>query len=144
MAAINQDSYFEQFRAQSFNMKWALSTSVVFCFAIFTYVALTNLSMLALLLAAPFAWWAFYKGRQSLEPEVRVFLGLIGLMCSWDIVVNLLAGHGLGEAFKALLHDARTFAFVLVLWALFTNVLLARTSFYVILASVVEKASKTT
>lgn len=141
MAAINQDSYFQQFRTQSFYMKWALSTSVVFCFAIFTYVALTNLSMLALLLAAPFAWWAFYKGRQSLEPEVRVFLGLIALICAWDIVVNLLAGHGLGEAFKALMHDARTFAFVVVLWALFTNLLLARTAFYAILVTVVIMVS---
>jgi len=122
-------------------MKWALLTSVVFCFAIFTYVALTNLSMLALLLAAPVAWWGFVKSQQGLESEERVFLGLIVLMCIWDIVVNLLAGHGLGEAFKALMHDARTFAFVVVLWALFTNVLLARTAFYAILATVVVMVS---
>ena len=141
MTTLSNSSYWEQCRAQPFHMKWALFTSAVFCFAIFTYVALTNLSMLALLLAAPFAWWMFYKNPQSLEPEVRVFLCLIALMCAWDVVVNLLAGHGVGEALKALLHDTRTFAFVVVLWALFTNVLLARTAFYAILAMVVIMVS---
>lgn len=141
MTTLGDNNYWQQCRAQPFHMKWALPTSVVFCFAIFTYVALTNLSMLALLLVAPVAWWGFIKSQQSLEPEVRAFLGLIVLMCVWDVVVNLLAGHGLGEALKALMHDARTFAFAVVLWALFTNVLLARTAFYAILASVVVMVS---
>lgn len=141
MTTTTQVSYWQQCRAQPFHIKWALFTSVVFCLAIFSYVALTNLSMLALLLAAPFAWWSFYKNQQSLEPEVRVFLSLIVLICIWDVVVNLLVGHSLGEALKALLHDMRTFAFVVVLWALFTNALLACTAFYAILATVVIMVS---
>jgi O-antigen ligase len=141
MTDLNDNSYWQQCRVQPFHMKWALLTSVVFCFAIFTYVALTNLSMFALLLAAPVAWWGFVKSQQGLEPEERVFLGLIILMCVWDVVVNLMAGHGLGDALKALMHDARTFAFVVALWALFTNVLLARTAFYAILVLVVVMVS---
>lgn len=141
MTSFKDSSYWHKYLAQPFHIKWALFSSVVFCFAIFTYVALTNLSMLALLLAAPFAWRGFYKSQHSLEQEVRLFLGLIALLCAWDVVVNLLAGHGLGYALKALLHDARTFAFLVVLWALFTNALLARTSFYAILATVVVMAS---
>ncbi len=141
MTTLSNNSYWQQCRKQPFHMKWALFTSVVFCFAIFTYVALTNLSMLALLLAAPLAWWVFYTSQQGLERDERVFLVLIALLCTWDVVVNLLVGHGLGEALKALLHDARTFAFVLVLWALFTNMLLARTAFYAILTTVVIMVS---
>jgi O-antigen ligase len=141
MTTLTDSSFWQQCRAQPLHMKWALFTSVVFCFAIFTYVALTNLSMLALLFAVPWAWWGFYKSQHKLEPEVRLFLGLIALLCAWDVTVNMLAGHGMGDTLKALLHDARTFAFVVVLWALFTNVLLARTAFYSILATVVVMAT---
>jgi hypothetical protein len=41
----------------------------------------------------------------------------------------MLAGHSLAEAMKAFLHNLRTCAFVLVLWALFASELLARTVF---------------
>lgn len=141
MKTLSDSGYWQQCRTQPLHIKWALFTSVVFCFAIFTYVALTNLSVLTLLLAAPFAWWGFYKSQQNLETDERVFLSLITLICAWDVMVSLMAGHGLGEALKALLHDGRTFAFVVVLWALFTNVLLARTAFYAILTTVVVMAS---
>lgn len=50
MTTLSDSSYLQQYPAQLFNMKWALLTLVMFCFASFTYVALTNLWMFALLL----------------------------------------------------------------------------------------------
>lgn len=138
---MHLDSYGAQWRVQPFHMKWALVSAVVFCFAIFTYVALTNLSMLAMLLATPFAWWTFCKGGQSLEPDKKLFFALIAALCVWDVTSNMLAGHGLGDAMKAFLHDMRTFAFVLMLWALFANEWLARTAFYAMLTTVVVMSS---
>jgi len=116
-------------------MKWALLIAVVFTFAVFNYVALTNVSMLLMLMAAPFAWWAYHTRGQTLEPREATFLWLIVLFCAWDVSTNLLAGYGWGSALKALL-EMRTFGFVVLLWALFSQVLLARTAFYVMLTTV--------
>lgn len=140
MTTMTREDYWQQCRQLPFYMKWALLISVVFCFAVFNYVALTNVSMLLLLLAAPFAWWAFYKNEQTIEPRAVTFLWLIVTLCVWDVATNLLAGHGLGESLGALLLRARTFGFVVVLWALFTHELLARTAVYVSLAIVVVMA----
>jgi hypothetical protein len=67
-------------------------------------------------------------------------LWLIVGFCAWDVSTNLLAGYGWGLALKALL-EMRTFGFVVLLWALFSHVLLARTAFYVILTTVVVMAA---
>ncbi len=43
---MTQEGFWQQYREQPLYMKWALFTAVVFCFAVFNYVALTNVSML--------------------------------------------------------------------------------------------------
>ncbi len=135
MTTLSHDSYWQQCRVQPFYMKWALLTVVVFSFAVFNYIALTNVSMLLMLMVAPFAWWAHHTRGQTLEPREVTFLWLIVVFCVWDVSTNLLAGHGWRSALKALL-EMRTFGFVVLLWALFSQVLLARTAFYVILTTV--------
>jgi O-antigen ligase len=135
MTTLSNDSYWQQCRAQPFHMKWALLTTVVFSFAVFNYVALTNVSMLLMLMAAPFAWRAYHTRGQTLGPREAMFLWLIVVFCAWDVSTNLLAGHGWGPTLIALL-EMRTFGFVVLLWALFSQVLLARTAFYVMLTTV--------
>ena len=127
MTTLIHDRYWQQCRAQPFYMKWALLTTVVFSFAVFNYIALTNVSMLLMLMAAPFAWWAHHTRGQTLEPREATFLWLIVVFCAWDVSTNLLAGYGWGPALRALL-EMRTFGFVVLLWALFSQVLLARTA----------------
>jgi O-antigen ligase len=53
----------------------------------------------------------------------------------------VLAGHGLGASLKALLHDMRTFGFVVLLWAVFANPRVARVAFWAICAVVLAMAS---
>lgn len=136
MTTLSHDNYWQQCCAQPFHMKWALFTTAVFSFAVFNYIALTNVSMLLLLMAAPFAWWAHHTRGQTLESREATFLWLIVVFCAWDVSTNLLAGYGWGPALRALL-EMRTFGFAVLLWALFSQVLLARTAFYVILTTLV-------
>jgi len=119
----------------------AAVVAVVFCMAIFTSVALTNIAVLGLVLVAPFAWRASNNLEQPIAPEAKLFLALVFALCVWDVCTNLLAGYSLGLSLKALLHDMRTLGFVLVLWAVFANPYVARIAFWAICLSVLTLAS---
>jgi O-antigen ligase len=125
----------------SLNTKFAMFFVALLGAAVFTSVALTNLAVLGLLLVAPFAWHEFYKTGQSIAADAKLFLGLVLALCVWDVLTNVLAGHGLGASLKALLHDMRTFGFVVLLWAVFANPRVARVAFWAICAIVLAMAS---
>lgn len=125
----------------SLNTKLAMFFVTLLGAAVFTSVALTNLAVLGLLLVAPFAWRELYQSGQSVEAEAKLFLGLVLALCVWDVLTNVLAGHGLGASLKALLHDMRTFWFVVLLWAVFANPRVASVAFWVICAIVLTMAS---
>jgi O-antigen ligase len=125
----------------SLNTKLAMFFVVLLGAAVFTSVALTNLAVLGLLLVAPFAWREFYKTGQSIEAGVKLFLGLVFALCAWDVFTNVVAGHGVGAALKALLHDMRTLGFVVLLWAVFANPYVARVAFWTICTVILFFAS---
>lgn len=97
---------------------------------VFASVALTNIATLGLLLLAAFAWRSFAASHETLEPQAKVFLGLVLALCVWDVLSNILAGQALGASLKALMHDMRTIGFVIVLWAVFAQVRVAQTAFW--------------
>ncbi len=121
------------------NVTWAVVC--LFGVALFTSVAFTNIAVLGLVLLAPFAWYEFYKSNQVVEPDTKLFLGLVLALCAWDVYTNLLAGFGFGASLKALLHDMRTLGFVVVLWAVFVNPRVARVAFWTFAASVLVLGS---
>lgn len=108
--------------------------------ALLTTVAGTNLMVLLLLLTAPWAWINY-----RLDGEVRSQLlwlwGLITGLCVWSVLSNVIAGFDAKEVLKALLHDMRTFAFVVLLWPVFANTRVSRTALWALLVSVVALAS---
>jgi O-antigen ligase len=108
---------------------------------VFVSVALTNIAVLGILLLAPFAWREFYKSPEPMEADAKIFLGLVFALCVWDVVTNLLPGHGLSASLKALLHDMRTVGFVLVLWAVFESQRVARVGFWAVFSTVLILAS---
>jgi len=93
--------------------------------AMLTSVAGINICVLLLLCATPWFWRGF-----SFEPQQKThtmfFLGLIVLICVWDVVTNLVAGESFVRALWAVQHDLRTFAFVLLLWPVFAQERVAR------------------
>jgi O-antigen ligase len=109
--------------------------------AVFTSVAFTNIAVLGLVLLAPFAWRDYLKTKQVIEPDAKLFLGLVLALCVWDVYTNMLAGFGLGAALKELLHDLRTLGFVAVLWAVFVNPRVARVAFWAFAGSVLVLGS---
>ena len=122
-------------------VRFALVFVVIFAMALFTSVAATNLAVLGLVSIAPFAWREFRRTQETMESAAKVFLSLIVAICAWDLFTNLYAGFDLISTLKALLHDMRTFGFVLVLWAIFANPYVARVAFWTICASVLTMAS---
>ena len=126
---------------QPMHAKLALLFVVIFAMALFASVAATNLAVLGLVLIAPFAWFEFRRARETIEPSAKVFLGLIVAICVWDLLTNLYAGFSFVLTLKALLHDMRTFAFVLVLWTIFASPYVARIAFWTICATVLMLAS---
>jgi O-antigen ligase len=121
--------------------KAAMLFVVLFGMAIFASIALTNLSVLGLLLLAPFAWRYFLRSNPIIGSEIKFFWSLVLTLCVWDVTTNLLAGAGLGASLKELVHDMRTFGFVLVLWAIFTNNLIASLAFWTVFTTVLVFAS---
>lgn len=114
----------------------AMAMVCLLSIALFTSVALINIAVLGLVLVAPFAWREFLKNKQVIEPDAKLFLGLVLALCVWDVCTNVLAGFGLGAALKELLHDLRTLGFVAVLWAVFVNPRVARVAFWAFACSV--------
>lgn len=109
--------------------------------ALFTSVAFTNIAVLGLVLLAPFAWREFFQAKQVIEPDAKLFLGLVLALCVWDVCTNVLAGFGLGAALKELVHDLRTLGFVVVLWTVFVNPRVARVAFWAFAGSVLVLGS---
>ena len=120
----------------SWHVKAAAVMVCLLGMTLFTSVALTNIAVFGLVLLAPFAWYEFYKSNQVIEPNAKLFLNFVLALCVWDVCTNLLAGYGLGAVLKALLHDLRTLGFVVVLWAMFVNLRVARVAFWAFASSV--------
>jgi O-antigen ligase len=122
------------------HLRFASMFAVGVGLALLTTVAGTNIMVLMLLLTAPWAWINY-----RLDGEVRSQLlwlwGLITALCAWSMLSNVMAGFGDKEVIKALLHDMRTFAFVVLLWPVFANASVARTALWALLVSAVTLAS---
>ncbi len=125
----------------SINTKLAMFFAALLGAAVFTSVAFTNIAVLGLLLVAPFAWREFYKTHQSIEVDAKLFLALVLALCAWDMLTNVLAGYGIGASLKDLLHDMRTFGFVVLLWAVFANPRVARVAFGAVFSMVLFMAT---
>jgi O-antigen ligase len=108
--------------------------------ALFTTVAGTNIMVLLLLLTAPWAWRSF-KFDASEKTEALRFLGLIVAICVWDVLCNLIAGHSVQAAIKEMVHDMRTFGFIVLLWPLFANAALARRALMGLFGTVIALAT---
>lgn len=121
--------------------KFAIFFVAVLGVSVFISIALTNLAVLCLLLVAPFAWREFFKTNQTFEQETKIFLALVLTLCVWDVFTNLNAGYEIGGALKALLHDMRTFGFILILWAVFSNSFVSRTAFWSVFTTVLILSS---
>lgn len=126
---------------QTKQAKLAMLFTVMLGMSVFASIALTNLAVLGLLLLAPFAWRYFLQTHASIDAEIKFFWILIFGLCAWDVSTNLMAGASVGASLKALVHDMRTFGFVIVLWALFANALIARLAFWTVFATVLVLAS---
>lgn len=98
---------------------------VLIALTLLTTTAGTNLTVLGLILVAPFAWRKFSQ-KESIDRDSAIFLMLIVTICIWDLMTNTFSGHSLGMSLKALMHDMRTLGFVVILWAIFSNVKVAR------------------
>ena len=126
---------------QTKHAKAAMLFVVVFGMAVFSSTALTNLAVLGLLVLSPFAWRYFLKSDQNIDHNIKIFWGLVFALCLWDVIANLLAGVGVGASLKELVHDMRTFGFILFLWAVFANALIARLAFWAVFTTVLVLAS---
>lgn len=108
--------------------------------SLFTTVAGTNIMVLLLLLTTPWAWMHF-KFDDSDKIETFRFLGLVIAICLWDLLCNLIAGHGWLDAIKAVIHDMRTFGFIVLLWPLFSSASFSRVALWALFGSVTTLAT---
>ena len=121
--------------------KAAVAAVTLFSLAIFISVALTNIAVLGLLLLAPFAWREFYKTNQSIEPNTKLLIVLVLVLCMWDVLSNIWAGFGMTDSLKVMFHDMRTLGFLVVLWAVFANPHVAKVAFWAVCAGVLVLAT---
>ena len=126
---------------QSLHVKLAMLITAILCAALFTSVALINVSVLLLLLLAPWAWLHHHRSGQSLAPDSAGFLVAVVLFCVWDVFTNVYAGHSLQASLKMLSRDLRPLAFVPILWALFANPRLARFALWALLVCAILLAA---
>jgi O-antigen ligase len=122
------------------HLKLASIFSIGLGMALLTTVAGTNIMVLLLLCVAPWAWIKFQMPRDMRSMESQLLI-LITALCFWSILSNVVAGYGAVDVSKALVHDMRTFAFIILLWPLFVNVQVSRAAFWALLCSVVALAS---
>lgn len=123
----------ERFQTQPRHAQFAIAFTLVLCAALFTTVALTNVSLLFLLMTAPFAWYSHWQKKSVIEPAAFRFMALVLVLCAWNVFTNLYAGHGFLESLKALMRHLRPLFFVLLLWTVFANPVVARTAFWALL-----------
>jgi hypothetical protein len=108
-----------------FKFYYVYAVLIALASAMLTSVAGINICVLLLLLATPWFWLGFSFESEQKKQAIQ-FLGLIVVICVWDIVTNLVAGAALTRALWAVQHDLRTFAFVLLLWPVFAIERVAR------------------
>jgi O-antigen ligase len=113
---------------------------VLIAVALLITVATTNIVVLLLLLAAPFAWVG-YELKNNFKNGSGVFLSLILAFCAWDVFTNIYAGNLVGASLKELLHHVRTFGFIVLLWALFANQSVSRSTLWALIGSAVVFAA---
>jgi O-antigen ligase len=107
------------------HIRYTLVMLVGLACAMLTTVAGINIFVLLLLMATPWFWREF-ELEAIQKTKTLQFLGLIFALCAWDMVTNLLAGYGPMRTLVAMQHDMRTFGFILILWAMFSVVKVAR------------------
>ena len=97
-----------------------------------TSIASINICVFLLLCVTPW-YWRNFRFVPEQNKQITIFLCLIGAICIWDVVTNLLAGEALTLALWAVQHDLRTFAFILLLWPIFAEERLARLSLWALI-----------
>jgi len=122
------------------HMKFASLFALILGLSLFTTVAGTNIMVLMLLLTTPWGWGHF-KFETAEKTEALRFLGLIVVICMWDWMSNLIAGHDIWDATLAMLHDMRTFGFIVLLWPLFSNATFARIALWALFGTVIALAT---
>ena len=101
-----------------FKVLYAKTVIACFATALLTTVAGINVSMLLMLLVAPWFWKEFQF--EPAEKNLAIqFLALIGALCIWDLVTNILADAGAAKTLSAMQHDLRPFVLVVLLWPIF-------------------------
>lgn len=108
--------------------------------ALLTTVAGTNIMVLLLLLTVPWAWMKFQMER-TVQWQTMQLWGLIVGLCAWSVLSNAVAGYEAKDLVKALLHDMRTFVFIVLLWPVFANPQVSRTALWALLGSAVALAA---
>jgi O-antigen ligase len=121
-----------------------LRLASIFCvgvgMALLTTVAGTNIMVLLLLLVAPWAW-VHYKMDEEERQQTCLLWAMVLALCAWSMLSDFVAGHEVKEVVKALLHDMRTFAFIVLLWPVFTAAHVSRTALWTLLGSVLALAT---
>jgi O-antigen ligase len=121
-----------------------LRLASIFCVgvgtALLTTVAGTNIMVLLLLLVAPWAW-VHYKMDEGERQQTSLLWAMVLALCAWSMLSDFVAGHEFKEVVKALLHDMRTFAFIVLLWPVFTAAHVSRTALWTLLGSVLALAT---
>lgn len=121
-----------------------LRLASIFCvgvgMALLTTVAGTNIMVLLLLLVAPWAW-VHYKMDEEERQKTCLLWAMVLALCAWSMLSDFVAGHEVKEVVKALLHDMRTFAFIVLLWPVFTTAHVSRTALWTLLGSVLALAT---
>lgn len=108
--------------------------------SLLTTVAGTNIFVLLLLMTAPLAWLNYQMDAQE-RYWLLQFWAVIVALCMWSMLSNAFAGYGAKDIAAALLHDIRTFAFIVLLWAVFATPQVSRTALWTLLGSVVALAT---
>lgn len=123
-----------------FKLYYAYAIVIALAGSMLTTVAGINICVLLLLLVSPWFWRGF-----EIEPTQKkmafYFLSLIAGICIWDVVTNVAAGASFVRAMIAMQHDLRTFAFILILWPVFSVARIAKMALGAVVAAFVVVAA---
>jgi O-antigen ligase len=112
-------------RDLGFKRIYAQAVIALLACALLTTVAGINISVLLLLLVAPWFWKEFHIDSAQKKQTIQLFF-LIATLCAWDLATNIFAGASFGKSLSAMSHDLRPFVFVVFLWPIFAEDSLAR------------------
>jgi O-antigen ligase len=118
----------------------ACLSAVFIGLSLLTTVAGTNIAVLLLLMTTPWAWLN-YRMEAGNRASSLLFFAIVLTLCAWSMLSNAMAGFGIKDVVSALLHDMRTFAFIVVLWAVFANSQVSRIALWSLLGSVTALAT---